>query len=97
MYDSHWNDRTTPGVAAMDVTKVLVGAFVVVSSLFGLVFVGGTFLFAFPGDPLRLGSALLAESDVPLAVVVVVGAGLVLGAVAPVLLGLGFVVKGALD
>ena len=81
----------------MDLTKVLVGAFVAVTSLFGLVFVGGIFLFTFPGNPLRVGSALLAETGVPLVVVAVVGGGFVVAGVAPVLLGLGLVVKGVLE
>jgi hypothetical protein len=81
----------------MDLTKVLLGAFVTVTSLFGLVFVGGTFLFVFPGNPLRIGSGLLSEAGVPLVVVAVVGGGFVVAAVVPVLLGLGLVVRGVLE
>jgi hypothetical protein len=81
----------------MDLTKVLVGAFVAGTSLFGLVFVGGFFLLAFPVDPLRVGSAMLTEFDVPLVVAVVAAVVFLIPVVAPVLLGLGFVVKGVTE
>jgi|GEM_PF-2656131 len=81
----------------MNLTKVLLGAFVALTPLFGLVFVDGFVLFAFPVDPLRLGSAMVAELDVPFPVVLVVGAILVLGAAAPILGGFALAGGGLLE
>jgi len=81
----------------MNLTKVFLGGFVAVTSLFGLVFVGGFFLVFFPVDPLRLGSAIVSEMEIPFPVVLVVGGVVVLGAVAPILGGLALAGKGLLE
>ena len=85
----------------MDLVKVLIGAFILVTSLFALVFIGGTFLIVFPAEPLRIGSAVLTETGAPpvmgLVIAVVFVGGFLLSAATPVLLGVGLVVKGVLE